>query len=51
METVHELLQTFFKITEKSQNQWENKKVYDNPKTPYQRLLESDKISDTEKEN
>lgn len=26
------------------------KKVYDNPKTPYQRLLESDKISDTEKE-
>ena len=27
------------------------KKVYDNPKTPYQRLLESDKISDTEKEN
>lgn len=26
------------------------KKVYDNPKTPYQRLLESDKISDGEKE-
>ena len=26
------------------------KKVYDYPKTPYQRLLESDKISDSEKE-
>jgi len=26
------------------------KKVYDHPKTPYQRLLEYDKISDTEKE-
>ncbi len=26
------------------------KKVYDNPKTPYQRLLVSDKISDAEKE-
>ena len=24
--------------------------MYDNPKTPYQRLLESDKISDAEKE-
>jgi len=26
------------------------KKVYDYPKTPYQRLLESDKISATQKE-
>lgn len=26
------------------------KKVYDNPKTPYQRLIKSDKISDIEKE-
>ena len=48
------LLMNFFrpssKLQEKIRIEGKVKKVYDTPKTPYQRLLESNKISDFEKE-
>lgn len=48
------LFMNFFRPSSKLQKKirinGQMKKVYDNPKTPYQRLLKSDKMSDDEKE-